>query len=63
MQVENEFTTYTIWLRMGRVEMVILYKFITEFIESMKPWFKLIAPTEDDEQIVKVVCNFMFYFP
>uniref|UniRef100_A0A7M5X1J9 Chorein N-terminal domain-containing protein n=2 Tax=Clytia hemisphaerica TaxID=252671 RepID=A0A7M5X1J9_9CNID len=55
MQVESDFTTYTVWLRMGRVEMVILYKFITEFMESMKPWLKLLAPTEDDDLTVRKI--------
>ena len=44
MREKNEFTIYTIWLRMGRVEFVMLYKFITEITESLKPLLELVSP-------------------
>ena len=44
MREKNEFTIYTIWLRMGRMELVLLYKFITEITESLKPLLELVSP-------------------
>lgn len=53
---KNEFIVYTIWLRMGRVEFVLSYKFITEITESIKPLFKLLSP--QPETSVVNVCGF-----
>lgn len=47
MREKKDSLIYTIWLRMGRMECVLLYKFITEITESLKPLLELVAPQEE----------------
>ena len=48
MEEQKECTIYTVWLRMGRLELIILHKFIAEVTESLKPLLKLTAPSSQN---------------
>ena len=43
----NGLTCYSLWLRMGRVKVFVLYKFINEIMESIKPIIVVSTPPSD----------------